>query len=585
MESEALWENFDAKEFELTFYDGDEQIRVTEPGYWYLTIPEGYFEDPDGNKNPRLQVYYEIAADVKPDIKWTADPENGGKAELNEGYQHLVTFTFEGADEVSYDPIDEMAGIRVLYNGENLSPVSVTYGDNAEYGYQLRNNWGDNTAIIGLSAAVMQKPGVVNISIDEGRFTIDGDPSPAIEYSCTFGEVKEYNYTLTPDGSEEVSSLEEFTLDFPDAKTAEIDEDNLWITLSQGQSWMYPGYPEVTKVEGAEHPTFKITFDFNEDVLKSFKNGNYSLMIDEGSFILDGNQMSPIIRQTYSYKSNKPVDWTIVKSPDSDEVLINYIEWEEYYLVEVGLAFPEYESVSVGRDIILELNGKPLASSYAIGSGYYQAGFSSDSNVQYYDIRDREAFTGTIKLTIPAGVLRLSGETNKEDLVYTWEIVAPKSYTYLLSPDGKTPVDSLDEIVVSFPEAKTGEVFNQGFIYMKDNDYNWLHLASVELVADAECPSFKMIFDTKDIKDGNVYNLQIREGCFTLDGSQESPEVEQAYTYDKKSGMALIPADVDGMYNVMTLDGMTLLEKAPASALLQLNKGIYIINGKKIIVK
>ncbi len=582
-------DNWDEREYKFTFLDENEEtVVITEAGEWTLTIPAGYFTDSQNNTSSlAMEAKFTVDSSIVTEIKWTADPEEGSKVEVT-GYAQNVTFTFDDATEVSYTPTDELAGLRITYNGEDLRAVENVFGDDAEYGYKLVDNYGDNTVVIRLSPKVLAAPGILNISIDEGRFTIDGMASPAIEYSCTFGDYKEFSYTLTPDGSEPVSSLAEFILTFTNATSATIDEDKLDITLSQGMAWSFPGYPTVTPVEGAEHPTFKIAFNFTAEALSVFKAGNYTLRIDEGSFILDAGQPSPMISQTYSYKSDKPVDWTLTKMPDSDDVILYNNEWDNYYFVEIGVAFAETESYSRGENfsaIKIELDGVALEISSTVSeTTTYTSGFSSDSNVLYFDVRNTESFAGTLKLTIPAGAIKLTGEPNAEDIVYTWNVVAPKTYTYTLTPDGKTPVSSLDEITVAFPEAVTGELWNRGFIQFKDSNYNWLTLEDVVAVEGADCATFKMTFDTSEIKEG-VYKLEIREECFTLDGSQASPAIEQAYTYKKGSGLTMIPAAADGTYTVYTLDGKVVLDKAAATDLLNLEKGIYIINGKKIAIK
>ena len=54
-------------------------------------------------------------------------------------------------------------------------------------------------------------------------------------------------------------------------------------------------------------------------------------------------------------------------------------------------------------------------------------------------------------------------------------------------------------------------------------------------------------------------------------------------TIDNTSGVKGIEA-ADGVYRVVDLNGMVILETTNASDLQKLNKGIYIVNGNKVLV-
>lgn len=180
---------------------------------------------------------------------------------------------------------------------------------------------------------------------------------------------------------------------------------------------------------------------------------------------------------------------------------------------------------------------------------------------------------------------RLSGEPSTEPISHEWNVVDVKTYTYTLTPDGKAPAASLAEITVAFPETATGELWNKGFISFKDKNYNWLNCTDVEAVAEAKCATFKMNFNVSNIKENVVYTLTVREGAFTLDGAQESPFIEQAYTYTKTSGIINIPADANGKFTAVDLNGRVIVKDGDAAALRNLTPGVYIINNKKIIIR
>ena len=135
-----------------------------------------------------------------------------------------IYFTFDGASEVSLEPSDELAGIRVKFGKTELSKVT-----NAMREFDTASLLPIMATPLSNSSSIPMSfvgPGVMTISIDAGAFTVDGAPSPAIEYSCTFGDVKEYveEPTPLPPGSS-IESLAQFKLEFPEAKKASVYEE------------------------------------------------------------------------------------------------------------------------------------------------------------------------------------------------------------------------------------------------------------------------------------------------------------------------------------------------------------------------
>lgn len=569
-EAYPLLENMDVKEIEFTFYDdNNDPVSITEDGQWTFNIPAGYFEAGTA-KSEAISATYVVDSSIPPVINWTADPENGTSIEAPQEPQKIETFTFHFSDieTVSYDPVDDNAYIRVTYNGQSISQV-----ENAleETGWQLFNNWGEACAVIRINAAVFQQPGILSIEIDNGRFTLDDAiASPEISYSCTVGDYKEYTYKILPDNSETVTDLSEITISFPEAETATINEDFLYVTLSGPM--VVPGNPVVTAVEGAEHPTFSIKFPQNPS-----KKGSYTLTIDEGSFTLDGKQPCPLIKHQYEF-SNGPVDWEWTPSPNNDLVIGPDGIFPAFIFSEAEnlLSGPEYKNITV------VLNGTALT------TDQYEKDMSQDNNAVYFGITDEALLVpGTLTITLPAGAIRLSGEDNAEPISYTWNVKKAKEYTLALNPDAET-VSSLAEIKLTIDGAETAEIFRISGVSMMGNNY--AYYAGAEIVKDTDNPgTFILKFPLQSVNgpmtDGE-YKLEIFRETFLVDGAQYWPgeTIQKTYTLNMTSGINGIYADNDTV-TVISIDGKVILKDAPASELKNLDKGVYIINGKKRIIK
>ncbi len=213
---------------------------------------------------------------------------------------------------------------------------------------------------------------------------------------------------------------------------------------------------------------------------------------------------------------------------------------------------------------------------------------SGDNNAVYFGITDETLLVpGTLKITLPEGAIMLSGETNANPITYTWNVRQPKEYTCTLAPDAGT-VSSLTEIKLTINGAETAEVTRTSGISMMGNNYSYY--ANAEIVKDAANPrTFILKFPTESVNgpmtDGE-YKLEIFGGTFTIDGAQSWPAkpIEKVYTLHMTSGIDGINAD-NGTVTVISIDGKVVLKDAPASELKNLDKGIYIINGKKRIIK
>lgn len=581
--AEQTWNSdWSGRIWRLTLYDENmEEATVTTAGSWTLTIPQGYFTD--GNEtNALIEAKYTIDPNAP---LWRANPANGSKNELPaEGFQKIV-FTFDG--ELDSTPTDDMAAAAVTYAGDDVSHVTIDEITSTP-GWTMECE--GNTATVFVSASLMKNPGVLAITIDEGRFTLDGKASPAISYSATFGDVKSYSYVLTPATNSTVTDLKEITLEFPDATTAAYNEDEAYIIL-QGAGSIYPGTnPEVTAVAGAEHPTFKISFplwgtDFNA------LPGLYSLRIGEGTFTLDGNQKSEEIAASYIVERTSSVSFDFKASPDGE--IVNTGDG-----IYVALLFDEEETVACTDPSAAEVTFAGEKLTYYSGHGTEPEGMYYTVELNYYEPYlimvnglgeeiYNSAKTGKFKVKFPAGTITVSGEAAPE-IEYEWDVVSPKEYKVNLTPAAGTTVTSLKEIIVEIEGATTAEVNGNNFFTLKETGYRYFKNATaVDKVADTQYPTFKVTFDPAPTEAGN-YVFEIGWNALSLDGNQTFNgynSFKANYTLTKAQGITDIEADGDGKYTVVTIGGVVLMNRVEAEQLSTLAPGIYIINGKKTAVK
>lgn len=103
--------------------------------------------------------------------------------------------------------------------------------------------------------------------------------------------------------------------------------------------------------------------------------------------------------------------------------------------------------------------------------------------------------------------------------------MAPKEYTSTVVPSNDKVVNDLSTITISFPEAKTAELYNEYGISLMKSDYSYNCHPTIAEVTGTEYPTFELTFDPAPVTLGS-YTFTSRIGSFTLDGSQESPEIK-----------------------------------------------------------
>lgn len=68
-------------------------------------------------------------------------------------------------------------------------------------------------------------------------------------------------------------------------------------------------------------------------------------------------------------------------------------------------------------------------------------------------------------------------------------------------------------------------------------------------------------------------------------GDQETECIVNVVNSDIPLGVDVISPDADGMYEVYSTDGILLLKKVDYQQLHKLTPGVYIINGKKALIR
>lgn len=533
-------------------------VNVTTPGEWTLTIPAGTFQS-GADKSPLITAVYNVVQEAGP--SYTASPESGEQMEfpvLPMPQQYIFDF---GEADVSATTFDDEATAVCTYASMTVSRVSDV---SSQTGYRITFPQ-PGKMVVEVSPQVFTLTGELRLTLEEGYFTVDSKASPAIDYSLYYGEKSASRMIVTPTPETETSEMSHFLISFPDSQNVRVSEwPNATITGPQSYSVF-----TLTEVDDAECPTFALDFTPSPTY-----PGNYTLLIDKGCFIIDDIYENEELRAHYRFvKENVDTSWE--PSPNTGNVLNSGAS------ISVAIVFTEDEVVSKGSSftsgVHVAINGNdvPVAD---FETEFFQNNFMV--NIYGAKYRDTE---GTLTLTIDAGALKVS-EVPCPAISQSWNVVTEKDIQPVFSPEPGTTVASLQSITVSFPGAETASYYPESKIQLRAADYSgYMTTATVRQTGYTGTPAFALTFDPQPEKKGE-YVLSMGYGCFFFNNVQSSESFEVRYRLDNSDGLTAIDTPADTV-TVISVDGRILLRDAPATMLKSLTAGLYIVNGRKTVIR
>ncbi len=158
------------------------------------------------------------------------------------------------------------------------------------------------------------------------------------------------------------------------------------------------------------------------------------------------------------------------------------------------------------------------------------------------------------------------------------DIMVPETVT----PAEDEKVEALDEITLKFNQ-NAYYTDTENTLELKDAEGNTVTTATPEVGADDT--EIVLLLDPVVTTPGE-YTLTIPEkAIYDLDGINYNPELTLTFTVGELSGINGIKVDADGTVKVYTIDGIYVGEGNAADMLGKLAKGVYIVNGTKVVVK
>lgn len=570
---------------------------TTDAGEYTLHIPGGFFyqtvwDDASGDYvfQPGCQATKEVNASYTVDpaipVVYSFSPDNGTVNDIPEDGQFIIirvddAETFEAAETTVNGP-------WVKFNGVDIKKVDDPETEIGWAWQTIPETYGKPALAMYISKKVFSKVGTLEITAEANAFVVDGvQESPALSYSAQFGEKKNYNLLFSPEAGSAVPNVQpEFKITFEGAESVKVDENNFDAYFRQGLAFGLQIFPRMVSVEGNT-----VTIKVDNDPENPFQVGNYMLEILEGSLIIDNIQSNNNINVNYVIERQTETSqaWT----PNPTTGVVNY-----GYGMAVAFLFGEEETVTAGStldQIKVTFDGTelvPYEPSLDPETMWYRVDFEpSVPNAVMIStgggLISEEATSGALTVILPAGAVNISGEPLAEQAEYTWKLLANRAYTWDVDPKNGSSVKELSSITISFPDADSvslSEYFHNGKVSLKKGYAVMCNAKSVTAVEGAEHPSFLIEFETPATESGE-YSVSISYGTFMLDDVFENDPISLEYTVDSTlTGVEGIFA-ADGLFTVVSTQGIVLMRNVDAETLKTLPAGLYIINNRKVNIR
>lgn len=518
------------------------------------------------------------------------------------------------------DAVTDLASITVTFDGleiltkPTMSTVSATLVNettgtsykavDVKFSFMTPNAATLKFGVEGTSTALseIKEDGTYKLSVAAGSFKCENVAptyySPVIEATYVIGAEPKDNmtdYVLTP-GAGAVTEINTIDVNFPGTGFMGIQiasTDGITLTYTRG---MTQRVAKVVKTDYSWGSNCGLQFDWEDatvdEPMTFLAPGDYTLDIPEGAFKeFGGTAVNRPIHAVYTIAAQGGAMSSCSLTPAAGEV-------NELTNVDINFGGNEVSNLEWGSDlsaITITRKGEMHTVWHCIS-----ASGLNNSSVRLSFARENSTTATAINapgeylLNVPAGLI--SGYTSQGrksndaiQALYTIITGVNNMRGYILTP-GQENVAELKDIVLSFPRVADGVTLpaeNNITLVFTPEEGGADEVTYAPRGCQINGNEVTIVFGNADNEaftaDG-TYRLTVPEGTFGEFGnsSSVSPLIEMTYVIDNvETGISGITVE-DGSAAVYNLHGM-IVRRAGDSR--QLPAGIYISNGKKLVVK
>lgn len=604
---------------------GESNVKaINEPGKYTLTIKQGAFVyGDDMTKVQSISANYTIAG-----VEYTLMPSN---AEPVEDLQQLT---------INFPTLDDVEFVNNYTNSITLTNMSVGAEEEINAEYVLAGaikdarsmNPGSTYILTFIKAgdeeiAPIIDPGKYVLQIKAGAFVygrpVAGDADADTETPDTPDSelnkiqaitavytISGVTYALNPSTGSIKKDLSTIEINFPDITGVELVDKYvnsvLLENLTTGEFYTLAGAVQNAHSD-LPGTTLNLVFchEGELDVTPIVTPGDYKLTIKRGAFTYnDGQNIVQTIVALYRVPgirySLKPVNGTYVESITTIDLLfpsVKGIEYVENYTNSVLLT-----NVTTGT--VYNLAGANQMDRLENGSGF-TLHFVKEGQEEAAVITE----PGVYELLIKEGAFDYANESEDAELegerIKVQEITATykiDGIAYVFDPESGSIVTDLSQVTLTIPEYKGVNISDEqsGIVLTNKTTQTAYKLAMAQMGDRLENGTAYTLYFVADsdeefpqivpITEPGEYELTIPEGVFYYGDEEETadklPAMSASYVIEgTTTGVSEVLGEEASEYNVYTVNGVQVIKNGDKNAVKALPAGLYIINGKKVIVK
>ncbi len=540
---------------------------ITKSGTYTLSLPAGFLvcgSNYDFSEEATA-TYIVVGAPALEYI--SVDPEVGSALSALE----MVTVIF---------------GEQVSVNAEVENPVVVTNRMGATFaeGSTLQSVMASRGRAVAVNLSeTLTEAGVYTIKIAAGAIVANSGAVNEDIYLMYEVVGETAGFTFSPEDGAEVESLKEIIVSYPggchpswNGVAQLLDaEGNVVATAEAGDyipadkqadydNWLWE--PESTLLTLSEEITAP---------------GTYTLNLPAGFLVCGSN---------YDFSEEATATYTVV----SPKLMYASVDPESRSTVTtlemLTLVFDEQVSINTevkNAVIVTSLKGEVVAAGSTLQSVMASRGRAVAVNLSQ---PITEAGMYTVRIA-PGAIVNNSGLAN-EAYFLTYKVTGLNETGFVFTPEDGAEVESLKEIIVAH-EGGCHPSWN-GVAQLLDADGNVVATAEINdyIPADKQedydnwiwAPESSILTLDKAITTPGTYTLQMPEGYFVYgENYGNSPALTVTYVVKGGTGIESIIGGSES-YAVYNLNGVRLMQTTNKADLQTLKPGMYIINGKKVLV-
>ncbi|MBR2380732.1 MAG: hypothetical protein IKA86_07070 [Paraprevotella sp.] len=510
----------------------------------------------------------------------------------------------EGGTAVGMSMFSMMFNDYVNINMENSSTITVYNAetDEAAYTGTLTPNWMSRGMGLNVVFDAPLAAGSYYITFAQGLFGnnawvesgyTSGNANPELTYRFTAEElvVNTVPTTVTPADGTTLESLTAVKATFAHAfdMSNNLENEMPYVKDAEDNTIQTLRWVDINMVDNYTAIEFAIPETISTP-------GTYTVVVPEGVVLLMDDSYN-----TIGY--NSKIEVTYIVTGEVAPVVYDFVptstnpenNGEGTGLSIFSMMFNDYVNIDYNQNStinILDQEGN-VAITGTLAPNWMSRGMGLNLNF------DQILPEGTFTFTIPQGLFGnnvwvesgyTTGNANPE-LTFTFtnhELVVVTTPTSVI-PENGTTLDELVSVKATFAHAfdLSYELDNE-MPYVKDADGNTiqtLRWADINMVDNYTAIEFAI---PETISTTGTYTVVIPEGIVVLmDDSYNTigynTDFEVTYTV-RGTGISGIFAE-EGNVTVYTINGVKVIDNKPASELKNLKKGMYIINGKTVVIK